>query len=144
MNTRAPTSRDVFVQALADIQRTAEATHDAAHELLKVVQPAHAAADARTVKLTPGDPINDSVAKHGAKSFTVVNPYDFNIRLGFGGISSTNLAAYTVPPKSTVTLPISAEDLEVGADPTDLTGDAYVFVFLYDAPQPFFFAGWAG
>lgn len=135
---------DAFVQALADVQKTVDDHRRVAHQLLKVLEPAHSAARLHTLHLTAGAPTTTDAADHGAKSFTVVNPYSFAIRLGIGGVGASNVAAYTVPPTSAVTLPITAENLEIGALASDLAaGDVYVFAFTYRTVQPFFFAEWA-
>jgi hypothetical protein len=138
---RPVTARDAFVQALADIQLTGEHTRDVVNALLKVVEPAHAPAKFRTIRLTATRWWTDELATRTAKSFTVVNPQDFSVRVGVGGISAGNIAALPIPPKSTMTVPTAADDLEIAAHPDDLAaGDVYLFVFLYDAPQAFFFA----
>lgn len=129
---------DTWVQALADVQGAVESHREAITALRKLVEPMRSAADMRTVKLTATTPTNDAAAKHRAKSFTVVNPYGFTINIGVGGVGATNVAAFSLPPMSFVTLPITAENMELGADAGDLAGgDAYLFVFLYDAVQPF-------
>jgi hypothetical protein len=143
---RGLTARDTFLEGLAALQETVDAHNGLAERLHKILEPQQAPGDLRAVKLNDQRPYSDAAAAHGSKSFSVFNPT--GLALGTGGVGASNVAALSLPAESALTLPITAENLEVGpADPADLKAggaigpgvDVYVFVITYRHVQPFFF-----
>jgi hypothetical protein len=135
---RRLTPQQAFLNALADVQDAVERHHKLAEQLHKILEPQQAPGDLRYAKLTAATPTNADAASK-SKSFTIINPYDFAVNVGIGGIGATNVGAIEVPPNSAMTLPLAGDDLEVGAAVADLAaGDAWVNVIHYRHVQPFF------
>jgi hypothetical protein len=150
---RRLTATQAFLDALADVQVTVEQHVALAERLHRILEPQQAPGSLHPIKLNSDRPYSDAAADHGSKSFTVLNPSGMAVALGTGGVGASNVAAITVPPRSAITLPITAENLEVGPDtPADLQAggligagvDVYVFVITYRHVQPFYFGAWAG
>jgi hypothetical protein len=140
------TTTDATIEILSHTQATlgrVEQLHERHSELLdRCLQPARMS----THTLTPSDPgdLDPGSIDEPSLSLGVLNPNGCTIYLGLSG-GTASLAAEGVPvgPNQLVVLPVAVAQLELAADPADLTalgGDqtALVFVFRFRQVQPAF------
>lgn len=72
-------------------------------------------------------------------SIGLLNPTSINIYFSGVGTASATTRAFAAPPNALIILPISAQMIEIAANPTDLgVNTAVVFLFRYFTVQPAF------
>jgi hypothetical protein len=140
------TTTDATIEILGHTQATlgrVEQLHERHAELLeRCLQPARMSSHT----LTPADPVDldPGSVDEPSLSLGVLNPNGCTIYLGLsGGTASQAAEGVPVGPNQLVVLPVAVAQLELGADPADLTalgGDqtALVFVFRFRQVQPAF------
>lgn len=72
-----------------------------------------------------------------AKSVGILNPSQFAVSVGIGGVSvASNSRAPQCPPQAAMVLPVEAGNLELGADSSLGANSLVVYVFRYVTVQP--------
>lgn len=131
---------DQAIEAISQTRHAAMHTHEAVERLLEYVERVDEPARLDTVILTGTRPIFRDDSREVSRSVGLINPTDLTIFIGFAGGSATPQGrAVPVPPNSAMVIPVSAEDLEIGADQAALTagGDAVLFLLRFAAVQMF-------
>lgn len=99
-------------------------------------------ADLRVIVLEQGRPVyRDDVGDAlAARSIGVINPSPQEVRIGVGGISTSDSGrAIPVPAAGAMVMPVAAQDLEIGATAADLAaGPIVVYLLRFKTVQPFF------
>lgn len=117
------------------LERLADASEEIAHAFELLNQPAVL----REVVLSAERPVwrDDMAHAVPAAAFGIVNPSSVEVRVGVGGISTLDTArAPSVPAEGSLIFPVSAGELEIGADPAALAADPAVLYLLRYACAP--------
>lgn len=138
---------DEALAALGSAQEHAATTHQLVSELREELR-----AERTPPRVLPfvlsadvaGQNIQTFETRYAFASFTLVNPTDTVVYFDTDGQPSyrTNSRAKSVPGRSLITLPLTFEAIELGADPADLAaGDATGWLFFHNTILPPFLGG---
>jgi hypothetical protein len=132
---------DAALNAIAEARLAAELARTAVDDLLELFRRADTPADMVVVTLTAAEPVKLPRA-HG-KSVGILNPTSAPVFLGVGGASASAAGrSPSCPAKSAITLPIYANQIEIGANPADVAaGDLTVYAFFFESVQPLSLGG---
>lgn len=82
------------------------------------------------------------IAHWEARSLGILNPTDFAIAVGIGGVSvSSNSRAVQCPPQAAMVLPLRVWDIELGSPANLGATPAVIYVFRYRTLQPLMLGG---
>lgn len=129
---------DQALRAMSDAREAALFTRSATERIEELLNRQDTPAAMSTHTLTAQSPVDVDRARHPSRSIGLLNPTTITVYLGAGGTSAQpGRKALSVPPASTLVLPLEIMDLEIGAAAADLAaGDAVVFLFRYESVQP--------
>ena len=108
-------------------------------EMKNVQAAANTPARLRTITFSPTELVTRDEVGPKALSVGVINPTSVRIYLGLGGEKAgPNNHAFAVPAQSGMVIPVAVDQVEIGADPTDLGEDtATIFWLRFAAVQQF-------
>lgn len=129
---------------LTALRAATAAMHDSNSRLVAALEDIAQPAQMETVVLNPGN--NGSYVYESRERFEspvmsigLLNPNGITIYFSTVGSAAAGMRSPSAPPNSLIVLPISAQMIEVGANPTDLAANtAIVFLFRYFTVQPAF------
>jgi hypothetical protein len=129
------------LEAIAHTREAAIAARQATDRLLEIAHLQQTPPELRTIVINPGNNgvyVTTDKSRFEAKSIGIINPTNFIIYLGIGGVSATpNSRAISCPAQTSLVLPVAIRDLELGCDPAALlTVTAVVYVFRFLTVQP--------
>lgn len=132
---------EAALAALGGVQERTEQLGDLLRDFLELERRRQQPAVPKTIVLKQTQPIVRDEVAVPSMSIGVLNPSPVVVFIGIsGGKASREAQAPSVPPGGGLVLPISAEDLEIGANPADLAaGDAVLYLLRFDTVQPFYF-----
>lgn len=134
------TQQQTALRELITMRSHSEKAAESIQELLKAIWAGQEPARLTMQTLTAAAPIARDETGADWASVGVINQNAVTVMLGIGGIHPTvGSRAISCPPNGALILPVSAGDLELGADPAGLLGgDALVWVLRFRVVQPFF------
>jgi hypothetical protein len=130
-----PSAEHILIAA----QRQLKSSEDAIRALCELAEIRNRPAQHKSFRLTAVSPkVRDEVGTPSL-SLAVFNPTLVVVYISLGGtVAEVGREALTCPPKGFVVFPLSADDVELGVDPTDPnlgTGAAVVHTFRFDSVQ---------
>ena len=111
-----------------------------AETLDTLVEAATTPASLHPLTLTPARPETTHDSKDFSAAVGLINPLPNRVFLGLGGARGrAGAGALEVPAARMIVLPVSAADIEVGAEPGELPdGDSRLFLLRFKTAQPAF------
>jgi hypothetical protein len=136
--------QQTVLEALGAVQGVAEEHYRVSCELHELLGRQLAPARPKTIRLTNSEQAKTDDSKDRSRSIGVYNPTGHTVWLALEGGRPTKLGeGWRVPANALLVVPVSAEDVSIGADVVDdpnsfADGDLVVFLLRFPSPQPAF------